>query len=138
MTISFYKGLPRNPEIGNTPVWVWVKIWRLGRARNTKCCTNVSIKMLLNAAKCQSYSFYRFWVNKGKLTGGGGVNRWKLIWIKFNFLTFKTGWNFCVGFFLKFNVNNFPTNSYCRVTCFWWVINLEILFFIFTVDLLVI
>ena len=40
--------------------------------------------------------------------------------------------------FFKFNVNNFSTNSYCRVTCFWWVINLKILFFIFTVDLLVI
>ena len=33
------------------------------------------------------------------LTGGRWVNRWKLIWIKFNFLTFKTGWNVCVGFF---------------------------------------
>ena len=26
--------------------------------------------MLLNAAKCQGYSFYRFWVIKGKPTGG--------------------------------------------------------------------
>ena len=26
--------------------------------------------MLLNAAKCQVYSFYRFWVVKGKPTGG--------------------------------------------------------------------
>ena len=26
--------------------------------------------MLLNASKCQDYSFYRFWVNKGKRTGG--------------------------------------------------------------------
>ena len=28
--------------------------------------------MLRNAAKCQDYSFYRFWVIKGKPTGGGG------------------------------------------------------------------
>ena len=28
--------------------------------------------MLLNTAKCQGYSFYRLWVNKGKSTGGGG------------------------------------------------------------------
>ena len=28
--------------------------------------------MLLNAAKCQGYSFYRFWVMKRKPTGGGG------------------------------------------------------------------
>ena len=26
--------------------------------------------MLLNSAKCQGYSFYRFWVIKGKPTGG--------------------------------------------------------------------
>ena len=32
-TICFYKGLTRNPEIGNTPVWVWPNIWRLGRVR---------------------------------------------------------------------------------------------------------
>ena len=28
--------------------------------------------MLLNAAKFQGYSFYCFWVIKGKPTGGGG------------------------------------------------------------------
>ena len=28
--------------------------------------------MLLNATKCQGYSFYRFWVIKGKARGGGG------------------------------------------------------------------
>ena len=26
----------------------------------------------MNAAKCQGYSFYPFWVIKGKLTEGGG------------------------------------------------------------------
>ena len=30
------------------------------------------IRMLLNAAKCQGYSFYSFWVIKGKPAGGGG------------------------------------------------------------------
>ena len=70
MTISFYKGLTRNPEIGNTPVWVSPIIWRLGRVRNTKLGTNASNKMLLNAAKCQGYGFYRFWVIKGKPTKG--------------------------------------------------------------------
>ena len=29
--------------------------------------------MLLNAAICQGYSFYRFWVIKGKPTGGDEV-----------------------------------------------------------------
>ena len=30
MTFSFYKGLTRNPEIGNTTVWVLPNIWTLG------------------------------------------------------------------------------------------------------------
>ena len=69
MTISFYKGLTRNPEIGNTPVWVLPNIWRLGRVRDTKFGMNVSNKKLLNAAKCHGYSFYRSWVTKGKQQG---------------------------------------------------------------------
>ena len=43
---------------------------------DTKFGTNVSNRMLLNAAKCKDYSIYRFWVIKGKPTGrgeGGGV-----------------------------------------------------------------
>ena len=71
MRIFFYKWLTRNPEIGNTPVWVLPNIWRLGWLMDTKCGTNVSNRMLLNAAKVQGYSFYRFWVIKGKPTGGG-------------------------------------------------------------------
>ena len=70
MTISFYKGLTRNPEIGNTPVWVLLNIWRLRRVRNTKFDTNVSNKILLNTAKCWGCSFYRFWIVKGKPTEG--------------------------------------------------------------------
>ena len=71
MTIFFYKGLKRNPEIGNTPAWVLPNIWRLGRIRDTKFVTYVSNEMLLNTAKCQSYSFYGFWVIKGKPIGKG-------------------------------------------------------------------
>ena len=55
----FYKGLTRNPEIGNTPLWVLPNIWRLGRVMDTKFGANVSNRMLLNAAKFQGYSFYR-------------------------------------------------------------------------------
>ena len=36
ITIFFYKGLTRNPEIGNTPVWVLPNIWRLGQVMDTK------------------------------------------------------------------------------------------------------
>ena len=76
MTIFFYKGLTRNREIGNTSVWVFPNNLRLGWVRDTKFGTNVSNKMLLNAVKFHSYSFYHFWVIKGKSTwrerGGGG------------------------------------------------------------------
>ena len=65
-----YIGLTRNPEIGNTPVWILHDIWRLGRVSTTKFGTYVSNKMLLNTAKCQGYSFYCFWVIKWKPTGG--------------------------------------------------------------------
>ena len=59
MTIFFYKGLTRNPEIRNIAVWVMKSL----PVRNI---------LLLNAAKCQGYSFYHFWVIKGKPTGEGG------------------------------------------------------------------
>ena len=70
MTISFYKGLTRNPEIRNISVWVFPDIWRLEPVMDTKFDMNVSNRMLLNAAKFQGYSFYRFWVIKVKPTGG--------------------------------------------------------------------
>ena len=34
---------------------------------------NVSNKLLLNASKCQGYSFYRFLIIKGKPTGGSKI-----------------------------------------------------------------
>ena len=36
---------------------------------DTKFGTNVSNRMLVNAAEFQGYSFYRFWITKGKTTG---------------------------------------------------------------------
>ena len=65
-----YKGLTRNLEIVNTPLWVLSRILRLGQVRDTEFGPNVSNKMLLNASKCQGYGSYRFWVIKGKPTGG--------------------------------------------------------------------
>ena len=66
MTIFFYKRLTRSRE---TTVWILPNIWRLGRVKDTKFDTNVSNKMALKAAKYQCYSFYHFWVKKGKPTG---------------------------------------------------------------------
>ena len=66
MTIFFYKGLTRNPEIGYIPVWILPNNWRLCQVRDAKFGTNVSNKMLLIAAKCQGYSSYHFWQIKGR------------------------------------------------------------------------
>ena len=75
MTIFVYKGMTRNPEIKNTPVWVLPNIYRLSRVSDTKFGTNVSSEKLLNARKCQGYSFYRFWVILGTPARGvGGKN----------------------------------------------------------------
>ena len=55
--LQLLPALTRNLEIGNTLVWVLPNIWRLESVKNTKFGTNVSNKMLLNAAKTQGYSF---------------------------------------------------------------------------------
>ena len=60
MTILFYKGLTKNPEIGNTPVWVLPNIWRRGQVMDTKFFTNVSNRILLNAAKFQGLQLLLF------------------------------------------------------------------------------
>ena len=51
ITVFFYKGLTRNPEIGNIPVWFLPNIWRLGKVMDTKFGTNIPNKILRNAAK---------------------------------------------------------------------------------------
>ena len=66
MPIFFYKGLTRNPKIGNTPVWVLPNIWILEQVMDIKFGTSIFNRMLLNFEKFQSYSFYRFWVMKEK------------------------------------------------------------------------
>ena len=45
-TISFHKGLTRNPEIANTSVWVLPNIWRLEQVKHVKFGTNISNKIL--------------------------------------------------------------------------------------------
>ena len=67
--IFTYKELIRNLKIANTTVWVLPSILRLGQVRDTEFGPNVSNKILLNAAKCQGYGFYRFWVIKETSTG---------------------------------------------------------------------
>ena len=72
MIIRVYKGLTRNPDIENTLVWVLSNTLRLEQVKDTKVGTNTLNKKLLNAAKCQDYSFYRFWCMQKPGGGGGG------------------------------------------------------------------
>ena len=58
--IYFHKGQTRNPEIRNAPVSILPNICRLELVRDTTFGTDVSNEILLNTAKCQSYSFLRF------------------------------------------------------------------------------
>ena len=81
MTVSFYKGLTRNLEIGDATVWVLPNIWRLRRVRDTKCSTKFSNKMLLNSAKCQSYSFYSFSLHRPPLPQNTPILRLNYFWV---------------------------------------------------------
>ena len=57
ITIFLYEGFIRNPEIGNTPVWVLPNISRLGRVRDTKFGANIFNEMQLNAANTRVTAF---------------------------------------------------------------------------------
>ena len=78
MTIFFYKGLTRNPEIRNTLLCVLPNIWRLGQVGDTKFCTNIFNKLLLNAAKCKGYSCYRFLLRENQQGEGGNYHQPRL------------------------------------------------------------
>ena len=86
MTIFAYKGLTRNPEIRNTPVWVLTNIWGLGQVKESKfvknickiteCCKMPGLQLLL--------PFLSYW---GKTTGMGKGGGWGIthkpdIWVK--------------------------------------------------------
>ena len=71
MTIFLYKGLTRNPEIRNTPIWVLPNTWRLGQARDTKFDTNVSNEILLNPAKTKITGITIFELLRENQQGGG-------------------------------------------------------------------
>ena len=69
MTIFSFLHWAQNLDIGNTLVWFLPNNWRLRWVKDIRLDKNVSREMLQYAAKCQGYSFYRFWVIKGKPTG---------------------------------------------------------------------
>ena len=60
MVIFGYKGLSRNPETRNIPVWFLSNIWRLEKIKDAKFGTNISNKMLMNAVKCQFLPYFSY------------------------------------------------------------------------------
>ena len=74
--------MTRNPEIRNTVVRVFYNIFRVGEVRETKVGKNVSNEMLTNTPKFKGYSFYCFWVIKGKPTGGKTTSSPPRLWLK--------------------------------------------------------
>ena len=60
MTFFVYKGLTRNPEIGNTRIWILPYNLGLGVAHKRKVIVNYSNKKLMKAVKVHGYSF--FWL----------------------------------------------------------------------------
>ena len=62
-TIFVYKGLTRNPEIGNNSVCALSNIWRLRRVKNAKFGRNVSNEKLGVLDKLQIWGFevFTFW-----------------------------------------------------------------------------
>ena len=121
---TFIRDLTRNLEFGNTLVWLLPNIWRLGQVGNTKFGTNVSNKILLNAAKCKGYSFYRFWVTKGRSTRGIKlptlpiqirVNAWDInVSILFNLLLASTRILLQIYFFISCYLQGFFYYSCCQ------------------------
>ena len=105
MTIFVYKGLTRNPDMGNTISGDWVEL-----LRDTKFGTNVPNKILLNAANGQSYCFFRFLVIMGKSTGG------KITPLPRLALSIS-------GTFTYFNIDNWQTHyqiqEFCDTTPSW-------------------
>ena len=73
MITFVYKGLTRNPETDNTPVWVLPNIWRLDWVSNNKFGTKIANEKLLNAVNGR-VTAYRFWFikeNQQELGEGG-------------------------------------------------------------------
>ena len=113
---TFIRVWPEIPKSG-IPVWILPNIWRLGQVRDTKFGTVISNIMLLNAAKCQGYGFYRFWVITRKPTVRDKITppstpRLGLSW---NFLNFAMRTTllilFCEDILQVFNHLNNTKNS---------------------------
>ena len=69
MTVFVYNAIIGNPNLGQSPVYVFFNISRPEQVGDTTFGMNVYKEKLLNAGKSQGYNFSRLWVIEGKLTG---------------------------------------------------------------------
>ena len=76
MIILFYKGLTRNPEIGNTFVWVLPSIYRLGRVSPMKFYS------MLQNAKVTAFTVPEDGGGGGNISGGNLPRSKKLLIIQ--------------------------------------------------------
>ena len=60
MTIFLYKGLTKNPKVGNAPVWVLPNIWRLRQVWDIKLGSNVSNEIFwtLHNARITAFTIF--------------------------------------------------------------------------------
>ena len=73
MTISFYKGLTRNLEIGNTPVWVLSNIWRELGIPNLARTSLIKCYWMLQNARVTAFTVSELLREYQKGGGGGGI-----------------------------------------------------------------
>ena len=69
MTIFFYKGLTRNPEIGNTPVWALPNIWRLGRVMDLARMSLIEYYWKLQNSRVTAFTLFEL-LRENQLGGG--------------------------------------------------------------------
>ena len=72
MKIFLYKGLTRNPKIGNTPVWVLPNVWRLGRVMDTHLARMSLIECYWMLQNSGVTAFTVFELSKENQLGGEG------------------------------------------------------------------
>ena len=63
MIIFYYKGMTRNPEIGNIPVWVLPNIWRLGGVIDIKFSKMSLIECywMLQNSRVTAFTVFELW-----------------------------------------------------------------------------
>ena len=112
MTVLILWGIKKKSKSQVGPALVLPNIWRLGQVRDTKFGTNVSNKILLNAAKQQGYSFYYFWVSKGKSISFVALLILISMLVKGTYF-YRSHWYVFISYVKKTDNHNNKSNFFC-------------------------